>query len=565
MRHARDATPPVVRVRVARRVRSSLRFAPPSHLDIAGWLPVEATVSGVNTRIDWCRGRRAESIAGSTSRHAAAVAAAFAAALLGWLVAGRAEAAPQAGVAAAVRGRVLLDRESAIGAKLASGEKIFLGDRLTTSADSGLQVMLLDETVFTLGPNSSMVIDKFVYDPATGDGTLDTELVRGAFRFVSGRIAKRSPESMRVRLPAGTIGIRGTMVHTSVDPVTGRSLVVLTGPGEQNTAGIAAGAIQVANGGVSRDVVRSGWGVEIQGFGAPPSEPFLVPAELYQDASFDAAAGQGGGGGGDGDGEGDGDGQGSPSGQGQSGGSTAGSSTGSTSSSSGSTSSSSTTSGTGSTGSSTLGAGDVAGESIVTGTTGGALQTSVDAGTVDLENLGQDVVQEMSMDMAGTLDEMGLDLTTLMDLTSLAQMQTPPFAYDFVAAGLTNGDGSFDLSVALDFGSMQVFADLFSVSSSSLGTTGSGFGSGSVPFSAGVFENGTQLATFQIALSYMESVGVCAQSCPVNLTLEFQDTPTQIAGQVFVMGSIRNQAQTIIVQIAPATVPFFIGESLGGP
>jgi hypothetical protein len=459
-----------------------------------------------------------------------------------------AHAAPQVGVAAAVRGSVRLDREGAIGVKVESGEKVFLGDRISTAADSRLQVMLLDETVFTLGPSSTMVIDEFVYDPATGDGSLDTELVRGAFRFVSGRIAKRSPENMRVRLPAGTIGIRGTMVHSSVDPDTGRSLVVLTGPGEQNTAGVSPGSIAVESQGVTQDVMRSGWGVEIAGFGAPPSEPFFVPAELYQNGGFDAGTSGGGGASGDGGSDGgDSDGDGS---------STSDSGSGDT----GSRDDSSGSDGTSSSGT-TLSAESVATDSSVTGGAGtGDVLSSVDTSVLGLENLGQDMTTTMAMQMATQMETMSANTTTLTQLAELAAMtQGSSFGYDFNDAGLANGAGTFDLILSLDLQAMALFASFFDLQASPLGTTGSGFGSTSVPLSAGATQDGVQVAKYTLQFSYMESVGSCMAGCPVTIGVELRNTAVQLAGEAHVQGTITDPGQSIIVDIVPATVPAFPG------
>ena len=83
-----------------------------------------------------------------------------------------------AGVSAAVRGDVALSRAQGAARGVRSGEKIFLEDSLRSGSDSGMQVLLLDETVFTLGADSEIVIDEFVYDPATGRGKLDAEVVQ---------------------------------------------------------------------------------------------------------------------------------------------------------------------------------------------------------------------------------------------------------------------------------------------------------------------------------------------------------------------------------------------------
>ena len=120
-------------------------------------------------------------------------------------------AAEQAGVTAAVQGDV--DFLSVLDQKLhraTGGEEIYLGDEISSAPKSGMQLMLLDETVFTIGPDTDLSIDDFVYDPATGAGQMTASLTKGLFRFVAGNIAKGDPDDMQINLPTGTIGIRGT-------------------------------------------------------------------------------------------------------------------------------------------------------------------------------------------------------------------------------------------------------------------------------------------------------------------------------------------------------------------
>lgn len=117
-----------------------------------------------------------------------------------------------AGVSAAVTGDVTLNKVTGeIGVLVESGMPVYLGDRIITSPNSGMQVLLLDETVFTIGPNSDVAIDEFVYDPATGDGRIVADMARGVMRFVTGKIPLNNPASMDINLPVGSIGIRGTI------------------------------------------------------------------------------------------------------------------------------------------------------------------------------------------------------------------------------------------------------------------------------------------------------------------------------------------------------------------
>jgi hypothetical protein len=117
-----------------------------------------------------------------------------------------------AGVSAAVTGDVTLAKASGeVGVLVESGMPVYLGDRITTSPNSGMQILLLDETVFTIGPDSDVAIDEFVYDPATGDGRIVADMARGVMRFVTGKIPLNNPASMDINLPVGSIGIRGTI------------------------------------------------------------------------------------------------------------------------------------------------------------------------------------------------------------------------------------------------------------------------------------------------------------------------------------------------------------------
>ncbi len=188
-----------------------------------------------------------------------------------------------AGVSAAVRGSIALTRGTAVGQRVASGEEIFLGDAIESGPKSGMQVLLLDETVFTIGPDSKLTIDKFVYDPATGAGELSAEVAKGVFRFVSGKVAENNPNAMKVRVPSGNLGIRGTIVGGEIQP-EGTAVVFLLGEGPNNDLGAKASSFDVENAGVSVEISRPGWGAEL----APNQPPIRVRVpELVIQAATD--------------------------------------------------------------------------------------------------------------------------------------------------------------------------------------------------------------------------------------------------------------------------------------
>ena len=128
---------------------------------------------------------------------------------------------------------------------LKPGDPIYFGDKITVENKSKSQILLLDETVLTLGQKSTITIDDFVYDPSTNNGKILTNVIAGSVKVLSGKISQGDPEDLIVKTPAGTIGTRGTEFQTIVDE--DESKVLLIGPGEDNTLGLRAGSVEVFN------------------------------------------------------------------------------------------------------------------------------------------------------------------------------------------------------------------------------------------------------------------------------------------------------------------------------
>jgi hypothetical protein len=122
------------------------------------------------------------------------------------------------GDAAAVSGKV---SATAPGAKKArdikNGQPLYLNDNVTTDGNGHLQVILLDSTVFTLGPNTNMILDTYVYDPATNAGEMAATVAKGFFRYIAGKITPKNGENLKINLPVGTIGIRGTIIESTIE------------------------------------------------------------------------------------------------------------------------------------------------------------------------------------------------------------------------------------------------------------------------------------------------------------------------------------------------------------
>ena len=184
------------------------------------------------------------------------------------------------GVASAVRGGVRATAPGqAAGRVVETGKSVYSHDKVVTGAEGKLQILLLDQTSFTIGPNSEMELDEFVYDPATSAGKVTAKIAKGAFRFVTGKVARRDPSNMQVATPVGTIGIRGTMTAGKVSAA--EALIVLLGPGPGNNADEKMGGITIKNEFGASEVDKDGWGVTVKA-GAAPSAPFELSSEQIE-------------------------------------------------------------------------------------------------------------------------------------------------------------------------------------------------------------------------------------------------------------------------------------------
>jgi hypothetical protein len=153
-----------------------------------------------------------------------------------------------------------------IGRKANTGDPIFLNDVIMTGADVTMQVMLKDQTVFTMGPDSSIRFDTFIYNPADGaNGSLSAQVLNGSFKFISGKIADNNPDGMVLKLSNTTAAIRGTSVAGRVNADGSATLLLLSGAVSLQRNDVPDAVVT--------DIFRSGWGVTITETGSA-SDPF---------------------------------------------------------------------------------------------------------------------------------------------------------------------------------------------------------------------------------------------------------------------------------------------------
>ena len=176
-----------------------------------------------------------------------------------------------------VDGEVSVTRVDGTVVELAVDSLVFAGDVLVTSANSALGLVFNDQSIFSMGADSRMLLDKLVYDPESGEGFSTFSVVKGIFSLVSGEIGANNPDAMVVRTPGATLAIRGTKVAGEVGEI--ESFILL----------------QDANGYVGAFVVNTGFGeivVDEKNVAILLTSPLLPPKlHVYTDAEVNAQFG----------------------------------------------------------------------------------------------------------------------------------------------------------------------------------------------------------------------------------------------------------------------------------
>ena len=162
------------------------------------------------------------------------------------------------GAASATRGGAT--RPLGLNASVAHNETI------STGPAARVEVVFKDDTRLTLGENAKLTLDRYVFDPAGGRGSLRFKAV-GAFRFLSGQLSKLARSDVTVATPIATIGIRGTEFWGG--PIDGQPLGVF----------LIDGAVRVSNARGSRILNRSGQGTNIPRVGAAPGPVTFWPQD----------------------------------------------------------------------------------------------------------------------------------------------------------------------------------------------------------------------------------------------------------------------------------------------
>ena len=96
------------------------------------------------------------------------------------------------------------------------GTQIQKADIVRTDRQGYVGLVFSDDTSVSMGPNTELVVEDYLFEPLNKKLSFVMRLVRGTISYLSGQISKLSSESVRLITPEATIGVRGTHVLLKV-------------------------------------------------------------------------------------------------------------------------------------------------------------------------------------------------------------------------------------------------------------------------------------------------------------------------------------------------------------
>jgi len=98
------------------------------------------------------------------------------------------------------------EANGSIAGTLSAGSGVHANETVKTGSSGQAALGFIDKTNLHVGPSSSVRLDKFVYDPNKGTGSVVIDATKGAFRFSTGA---QNKGDYKVKTPYGILGVRG--------------------------------------------------------------------------------------------------------------------------------------------------------------------------------------------------------------------------------------------------------------------------------------------------------------------------------------------------------------------
>ena len=89
-------------------------------------------------------------------------------------------------------------------------------DQITTKDNTKVQLLFQDETIISIGKNSSFQISDYLFDEKSKKYEAKFDMFKGTFKTITGKIGKLSPKNFNLKTKTASIGIRGTQIVMSL-------------------------------------------------------------------------------------------------------------------------------------------------------------------------------------------------------------------------------------------------------------------------------------------------------------------------------------------------------------
>ncbi len=137
--------------------------------------------------------------------------------IMALLLTGPAKADPVSiGTIKTIKGDVFVVRDTTQ-TSLHIGDRLYSGDGLQTLTNSTAGIIFEDNTVLSLGPDTEININDYVFAPENGLFSMIIDMFQGTASYLSGIIGQQAPGAVKFHTPDATIGIRGTQFLVKVD------------------------------------------------------------------------------------------------------------------------------------------------------------------------------------------------------------------------------------------------------------------------------------------------------------------------------------------------------------
>ncbi|MEN6624236.1 MAG: FecR domain-containing protein [Smithella sp.] len=122
----------------------------------------------------------------------------------------------KAGFIKNVSGQSYIERNKVI-IHAAANEKLMEKDILITGKDGAMGVILQDNGVMSMGPNTRVEIAKFLFEPAADKLSFTARIKQGTVVYLTGLIAKLNRKGIKFETPTTVCGVRGTHFAIKVE------------------------------------------------------------------------------------------------------------------------------------------------------------------------------------------------------------------------------------------------------------------------------------------------------------------------------------------------------------